>query len=255
MQGAEEIAAQEVRQSGITSHSIGVSELTRLLEVVDAGAPLENFRQAVVRDNVLGLSTESGRDWRYATLRRLYLLRPDSVLFRALRDLWDMDEDARPLLAALCAMATDTVFRASAAAILETLPGDEVAVDKFASAISAAYPEAYARSTLQKAASNAYASWQQTGHLGAARKGHKVRQQAVCRPADLAYALLLGHMQGMRGEALFQTDWAKVLDRPKSQLHDLAFAASQRGMLEYRNAGGVVEVGFRELLRPMERIS
>jgi hypothetical protein len=33
---------------------------------------------------------------------------------------------------------------------------------------------------------------------------------------------------------------------------DLAFGASQRGLLELRSAGGVVDVGFRELLRPIE---
>jgi hypothetical protein len=250
-----EIVAADVRQSAITSHSIGIPELARLLDVVPAEAKPEAYEQAAMRDNALGLSTESGRDWRFATLRRLYLLRPDSILFRALRDLWAVEQDGRPVLAALCAMARDTVFRASATVILDRGEGDTVSVADFAGAIDAKFPGAYAPSTLNKAASNAYASWQQTGHLGTPRMGRKSRQKAVCRPTDVAYALLLGHMKGMRGEALFQTDWAKMLDRPKSQLHDLAFAASQRGMLEYRNAGGVVEVGFRELLRPMEGVS
>jgi hypothetical protein len=35
-------------------------------------------------------------------------------------------------------------------------------------------------------------------------------------------------------------------------MFDLAAAASQHGMLELRNAGGVVDVGFRELLRPFD---
>jgi hypothetical protein len=33
---------------------------------------------------------------------------------------------------------------------------------------------------------------------------------------------------------------------------DLAVAASQRGLLEFRAAGGVVDIGFRELLRPFQ---
>jgi hypothetical protein len=64
--------------------------------------------------------------------------------------------------------------------------------------------------------------------------------------------LLLGHLQGVRGQALFETPWATVLDQPTSQLFDLAGTASQQGMLELRHAGGVTEVGFRELLRPFE---
>ena len=68
----------------------------------------------------------------------------------------------------------------------------------------------------------------------------------------MAYALLLGHLEGVRGRALFDTLWARVLDQPQSHLVDLAAAASQQGMLELRQAGGVIEVGFRELLRPFE---
>jgi hypothetical protein len=250
--GAEEIVPSDVRQSAITSHSIGIPELSQLLDVVPAGAELDQYEEAAVNGNVLALATESGRRWRFATLRRLYLLRPDSVLFRSLRDLWDSDDEGRPLLAALCAMATDTVFQASASVVIDTAPGDEVTVVQFEEAIESVYPGAYASSTRQKAASNAYASWQQSGHLGPPVKGRKVRQRAPATPAATAYALMLGHLQGSRGEALFETTWAHILDHPRSHLYDLAFAASQRGMLEYRNAGGVVEVGFRELLRPVE---
>ncbi len=122
----------------------------------------------------------------------------------------------------------------------------------FLDEMEAKYSPVYAPSTLQKAADNAYASWQQSGHLGPAEGGRKLRQQALCRPAAVAYALLLGHLEGRRGEALFDTLWARVLDQPRSRLYDLAFAASQRGMLEFRNAGNVVDVGFRELLRPLD---
>ena len=74
------------------------------------------------------------------------------------------------------------------------------------------------------------------------------RATLFCRAADVAYALLLGYLQEARGETLFETLWARVLDRPRSELYELAFVASKQGMLEYRNAGGVVEVGFRELV-------
>ena len=57
---------------------------------------------------------------------------------------------------------------------------------------------------------------------------------------------------GMRGQALFETLWASVLDQPTSHLVDLAAARLPAGMLELRHAGGVIDVGFRELLRPFE---
>jgi len=229
-----------------------VAELTVLLAHLDAGTEAEDYRRAVLEDNVLGLRTDNGRLWRFKTLRRLYFLRPDSLLFRALRDLWNSDAEAVPLLACLCALASDTPFRATAAVIRDASPGDGLTSGDFAAAIEKAYPAAYAESTLEKAASNAYASWQQTGHLSAAEKGRKTRVRVSCRPANIAYALLLGHLQGHRGEALFDTPWAEVLDQPRSQLFDLASVASKRGMMEFRSSGGVAEVGFCQLLRPME---
>jgi hypothetical protein len=42
------------------------------------------------------------------------------------------------------------------------------------------------------------------------------------------------------------------LDQPRSHLFDLAAVASQQGMLEMRQAGGVVDVTFHELLRPFD---
>lgn len=251
MRGADEIVPTDRRQSAITSHSIGIPEFTRLLELLPPDVDLATYEEAVVANNALALATESGRRWRFATLRRLYLLRRNSILFRSLRDLWATDTDGRPMLAALLAMATDTVFRASAATIVHSVPGDEVEVTDFSSSIEAVYPDAYATSTLKKASNNAYASWQQSGHLDAAEAGSKRRQFAECSASSVAYALLLGYLQGARGETLFETTWTDVLDRPRSQLHDLTFAASQRGMLEYRNAGGVIEVGFRQFLRPV----
>ena len=250
--GALEIVSPDVRQSGITSHSIGVPALERLLNALPQDAGVEDYQRAAVDDNVLGLATESGRKWRFATLRRLYLLRNDSILFRALRDLWFEDADARPLLATLCALATDTVFRASVKVIEQAAPGDAVRAEDFAVAIDSFYPDVYAASTLKKIAANAYASWQQSGHLSAPEGGVKQRQKATCRAADVSYALLLGHLQGHRGEALFETLWARVLDESRSNLQELAFSASQRRMLEFRSAAGVVEVGFRQLLRPWD---
>ena len=250
--GAKEIVDGDTRHSTITSHTIGVPELATLLEAVPSNADLPQYEHAVLVGNVLGLATENGRFWRYKTLRRIYGLRRSSVLFRALRDLWPGDPIARPLLATLCALATDTVLRATSPVITRASPGDPVTANDFGSAIDRRFPGAYAVSTLEKAAHNAYASWQQSGHLSPPERGQKRRQRVAAQPASTAYALFLGHLQGLRGQALFGTLWAEVLDQAPSELEALAFAASQRGMLEYRNAGGVIEISFEELLRPLE---
>ena len=68
----------------------------------------------------------------------------------------------------------------------------------------------------------------------------------------MSYALMLGYLQGLRGQTLFETLWVQVLDLPKSRLVDLAATAAQRGLLEFRNSGGVVEITFHQLLRSFD---
>lgn len=249
---AAEIVRHDVSGGTNTSHTITVPALMSLLEAVPTDAPQSAYRVAVLEANVLGKRTSGARKRTYRYLRELYLLRPDSVLFRALRDLWPVDPDARPLLAGLCALARDAVFQASSIAITNSSPGDSVTAAELAEAVGEHFPENYGEATLAKIGRNTYSSWEQTGHLTDGVRATKVRTRVSCRPADIAYALLLGHIEGVRGQALFETLWAKVLDQPSSHLIDLAATASQQGLLELRQAGGVFEVGFRELLRPFD---
>lgn len=235
-----------------TSHTIVIGALAGLLDAVPPEAPTAAYERAVIEGNAVGKETEEGRRRTYRYLRELYLLRPDSLLFRALRDLWPIDPAARPLLAGLCALARDSVFRASSAAITGSAPGDALTSADLADVVAERFPDSYGPATLAKIGRNTFSSWEQTGHLAEAARPAKVRVRAKCRPPDLAYALLLGHIEGARGQGLFETLWAKVLDQPASHLLDLAATASQQGLLDLRSAGGVVEIGFSALLRPLE---
>jgi hypothetical protein len=250
---AAEIVPGDVSGGTNTSHTIVIAALAALLGAVPQDAPPAAYEQAAIEANVLGKDTDGARRRTFRYLRELYLLRPDSLLFRALRDLWPLDPEARPLLAGLCALARDSVFRASSAAIVASRPGDTLTSTDLATAVGEHFPDSYGAATLAKVGRNTFSSWEQTGHLTEAdRVGTKLRSRAMCRPANVAYALLLGHLTGARGHILFDTFWARVLDQPRSHLLDLATTASQHGMLELRNAGNVIEVGFRELLRPFE---
>jgi hypothetical protein len=246
-----EIVSGDVSGGTNTSHTIVVDSLATLLAAVPATAPAMAYEKAALEANALGKDTDGAR-WRtYRYLRELYLLRPDSLIFRALRDLWPIDPPARPLLAGLCALARDAVFRASGTAIAASTCGEILRASSLAKAVDEKFPANYGAGTLAKIGRNTFSSWEQTGHLTQAQTGTKVRTRAVCRPANVAYALLFGHLEGRRGRALFETPWAKILDQPTSHLMDLAGVASQQGMLELRAAGGVVDLGFRELLRPL----
>lgn len=235
-----------------TSHTIVTSALAALLDQVPPDGQLADYERAALEGNVLGKGTDGARRRTFRYLKELYLLRPDSILFRALRDLWLDDVEGRFVLAGLCALARDSVFRASSTAITGSSPGDTLTSGDLAIAVGEHFPGTYSESTLAKIGRNTFSSWEQTGHLGEGGRATKVRRQATCRPANVAYALMLGYLQGGRGEALFGTQWVQVLDQNKSHLFDLAVGASQRGLLEFRHAGGVVEVSFHQLLRPLE---
>jgi hypothetical protein len=87
-------------------------------------------------------------------LRELYLLEPSRLLFRALRDLWDEDATAQPLLARLVALARDSGFRASAAAVLPVPPGARVTSDELTAAVTAHFPGVYNAGTAAKIGRN-----------------------------------------------------------------------------------------------------
>lgn len=249
---AQEIVRGDVPGGPSTSQTIMVGSLQRLLSVVPPTGTSEEYRAAVIDANTLAKQTAGAREWAFRQLRRFYGLDPRLLLFRAIRDLWSADVAGQPLLAALCALARDPVLRASSAVILDAEYGAELAATDFADRIEEVFPGAYGGRTLRTTSQNLASSWHQSGHLHAEKATRKTRCRAVCTPATVAYALLLGHLQGGRGQPLFETIWARIIDQPASHLVDLAATASQNGMLEFRHAGGVVDVTFHQLLRPFD---
>lgn len=230
-----------------TSRTIQLHDLRALLVTVPADADTAAYRDAIVEQNVLGKTTLNSRQRTHRYLRELYALDPDVILFRALRDLWDADTEAQPLLAMLSSLARDPSLRATSAGVLPIAEGSPVSSLDLQAALQSRYPGNYSDAVANKVGRNAASSWTQSGHL-AGRVGKK-RSQAVCRPPALAYALLLAHLEGAVGEGLFESLWARALDAPVGVLYDQAFAASQRGWIEFRHGGGVTDVGFSWLLR------
>ena len=220
-------------------------ELRMLLAACPPDADLETaIESAVVDDNVLGKRTLTTRLASFRQLRELYALEPDILIFRALRDLWDSDQAARPLLAVLCATARDPILRARAKTILETPPGP-VTKEMLEQPFSGV-PGSLQRGVVPRIGRNVAGSWHQSGHLSGFAKSARRR---ACRPPALAYALFLGHLCGGRGELLFETLWCQLLDTPVHILQQQAVVASRNGWLEYRHAGGVTEITFRYLER------
>jgi|GEM_PF-249960 len=240
-----------VRPGGtaLTSRTIMLAELRNLFAQIPADAPPAEYRRAIVDENLLSKPTLSTRKETFSRLRQLYGLDTELTLFRILRLLWTYD-DAQPLLAGLCALARDRLLRATATVMLERMSGDILTSAVLAQAVEQVYPGNYNGTTCSAIGRHALSSWQQTGHLTTTKEKHRILVQST--PAVLTYALLLGYLEGGRGEALFATPWTHLLDTTTSLLHDQAQVASRRGLLTFRHAGGVVDVDFRLLLTTKE---
>jgi hypothetical protein len=151
---AAEIVSGDVSGGTNTSHTIVISALAALLDAVPPSAPQDDYEHAALQGNVLGKETEGARRRTFRYLKELYLLRPDALLFRALRDLWPDDPASRPLLAGLCALARDAVFRASSVAIVRSGPGDPLAARDLADAVGEHFSASYSAGTLAKIGRN-----------------------------------------------------------------------------------------------------
>jgi hypothetical protein len=230
-----------------SSRTMMLAELRLLLAACPQSASLEEYRSAIVDENVLLKKTVATRKISFRRMRELYALDRKILLFRALRELWDEDAQAQPLFALLCAVARDPLLRSTAESILAIPVGETVTPSMLAEAVNTSFPNRYNSKTLASIGRNTISSWQQAGLLSGKR--HKVRINTQTQPASVAYALFLGYLSDARGDALFRTLWCRLLDAPLHMLHTQALVASQRGWIEYRHMGEVTEVGFRHLLR------
>lgn len=232
----------------LTSRTIMLDELVQLLAACSSQATPAEYRAAVVDGNVLGKRTVSTRRGTYRFLRELYGLDLALPVFRGLRALWDVSTEARPILALLCAIAREPLLRSTADAVLATQFGAELTTAALVDRITEAFPGRYAPGVQQRIARNIASSWQQSGHLSGRLR--KIRTRVTATPPATAYALLLGHLDGARGTALFSTLWARLLDASPSVLDTQAFTAAQRGWLDYRRIGDVADISFSALLEP-----
>ena len=146
------------------------------------------------------------------------------------------------MLALQCALARDTILRASAPRILSLQEGEEAGKEPLMDLVEREHPGRYSPKTVRAISEHLLSSWAQSGHLEG--KIRKVRTKATAGPASLTYALFLGHLCGVRGSLLFRTVWADVLDATDTEIREYVDESMRKGWLIYRDAGGIVEISF-----------
>lgn len=228
-----------------TSRTMMSAELTDLLAAIPASANREDYEDAIVTDNVLGKSTAATRRLSNQRLGELYGLDRKVPLFRVLRRLWSADEAGRPLIALLAALARDPLLRATAPAVISLPVGAELIRGSFLDAIRDAVGQRLNEAVLDKVARNAASSWSQSGHLEG--RVRKIRRQVTPTHGSVALAVWMGMLEGFGGEALLSSRWALLLDCPAGPLLPFALQAKQRGLMNVRAGGGVVEIDASRL--------
>lgn len=234
------------------SRTMMLSELEVLLDSVPGDASPEDYRRAVLEENTLLKAAATTRKKSLRHLREMYFLDRQRPLFGTLRTLWYYDPRSRPLLALLAAVTRDGLLRSTAQLVSGMPAGTTVNAEMLSEAVGYTFPDLLAPGTLAKVGRNTASSWTQSGHL----EGHTNKVRARVQPSigAVVYALFLGHVSGFRGLPLYRTLWTRMLDASEDEIDALAFAASQRGWLEYRRIGEVAEFGFSKLSRTGENV-
>jgi hypothetical protein len=158
------------------------------------------------------------------------------------------------LLALICTYGRDSVFRATASFILKFTEGSTITRQSLEEFIDGLEPGRFSKATLKSTAQNINSTWTQSGHLcGRARK---VRSRANPTAGSVSYALLLGYLTGARGQALFHSEYIKLLDCSFDKAIELAEEASRRGWIVFKRVGDVIEVLFPNQINQeeMERL-
>lgn len=226
-------------------------DLTTLIEYVDNPEALKkDYINAIENDNCLGKKSGQTRKISSRHLKSLYSLDPGITLFRNMLFFWNRDLKSRPLLALLCTITRDAVFRISVPFIQSCADGQIVGKKNLEKYIGERNPERFSPATLGAISRNINVTWTQSGHLTG--RVRKIRSLVHPSPGAVSYALLLGFLSGVRGESLFYTEYSQILDCPIEKRIELAQEASRKGWIVFKKVGNVMEVLFPNLLTPQE---
>lgn len=232
-----------------TSRTLMLKELTALLAGTDPSATPDDYKRAIVNDNLLLKPSVSTRSKTHAFIRDRFSLDPSVPVFRLLRLLWDRDDTGRPLMALLVAALRDPALRATVPTVLAAETGQPVSSSDFSGTIRDAMPGRLTDKTLKSTGENATSTYRQTGHLIGLRPCR--RQLVTATPGSATMALLLGTLDGAGGQGLLESEWVRLLDSPGEVVLAEARVAAGRGWLELRHSGGVLEITFHKLFNAL----
>lgn len=233
-----------------SARSMMLEELKLLFHGLPTEADRPRYEQDIVQFNVLHKSSENARKLTCRHMIDLYGLSPDIPLFKVFRELWELSEEAQPLLALQLAVARDPLLRGSTEVILSLHPGEHLSRETMEAHLAKDNPDRFSPASLRSFAQNINGTWTQSGYLSGRAKKYRTEQRVTY--VNLVFALILGHYQGLSGQRLFSSFWVRLLATDLESLYELAHRATLRGLINFKKASEVIEVSFAPMNLPIK---
>ncbi len=211
----------------------------------------EDFAKAIIEDNILQKPTLSSRKQSLIRLAQLYGMDTTKALFRVFWELCHVDIDSLPQLCLVCTYARDTQLRYSFELINKLRLGASIMRCEMEQHLANGFPGRFSSATTASMARNVNTSWTFSGHLKG--KVKKTRILPEPRPVSATYAMFVGYLTGLRGIRLLDSIYASLVSSSRSQLQAALSLASAKGLLSLKQAAGIVEFDFSNLLTPKEQ--
>lgn len=238
-------------QSGAHSaRSMMLAELVALFSASRPDCAQEQYRKDICDYNVLDKPTTKSRTLTFRHLVDLYGMDCNIPLFRAFRKLWSLDPSAQPALAIQISLARDPLLRLTLPMINELNNGASVIRQDVEEILKAPDPGRFSAASLKSFAQNINGSWTQAGFLAGRNK--KTRSEPTVTPVNIAFSLFLAYIEGATGERLLQSSHCKLFGLTGHRLNELAITAGRRGLIDFKQSGGVTEIRFTDYLTQEE---
>lgn len=238
------------RVGGHSSRSMMLPEMEALVRTMPLTTNEKDFAKAVIEENVLDKPTLSSRKKSLRHLIELYGLDSSKALFRVFWNMGHTDAEALTQLCLVCVYARDPQLRQSFELIRILHNGEVLERVQMEEHLEKGFPGRFSPALKKSMAQNVNTTWTVSGHL--AGKAKKTRRLPEPRPISAAYAMFVGYLTGLRGESLLNSNFAALVASNRSQLQAALGLASARGLLSLKQAAGIVEFDFSNLLTPAE---
>ena len=239
------------RSGGHSARSMMFLEMRALFHTMPLAVTQNDFAKAIVEENALEKPTLSSRKKSLRHLIELYGMDPSKALFRVLWDLGHADLDSLPQLCLVCAYGRDPQLRHSFELIRTLRLGTVLERAVMEQQLENGFPCRFSPAMKKSMAQNVNTTWTFGGHL--AGKAKKTRILPEPRPMSAAYAMFVGYLTGLRGERLLDSAFAYLVASNRSQLQTALSLASAKGLLSLKQAAGIVEFDFSNLLTSTEK--